>query len=812
MSYRAWIQACCERLAADQSLLLSSRQSLAVWRRVITESSEARHLIDARSAAQWAQTAARELVGAGLRDAANAHATYALPDYRAFLHWWAEYDTRLSDNGWIDLASAPGYLIRNEFRPRHRRLKLLDFSGRRPFSDELGRYLESAGVELVRVSPATSSGQAQRVELATERDELDLAVAWCAAQADGGRRRVALVVASIESERPAIESALQGHPTVDCEFARKAAGRDLPLPGASLSALELLLPGGGFASLSRWLRQPLFQGAAGDAESEAVAAARCEARLRGTVFGQLCPRDAWLDGGLDALMQQLAPRAAERLRKAFQILRNVAADRTPTGWARIWHEAVLALGSPTSDSVVEPQYRVWREALDSLARLTPVLGRIGSQEALTELRAILSERGTNTALPLHGIHVLEHVEDIGPGYDAAWVTGVSASRWPERRKPNPLLPQSLLSAHDLPESTPAAVLDRCRAATTRLASVVPRVIFSSPARDGDGPLGPSLLLGGLPLAAPQELAAYALPVHYPARRIETIPDPAPALAGTALPGGTRALELQSTCPLRAFCEVRLGARELEPVAHGLSRRLRGQVLHAAAERVLAPGTSRSDGGRVDTDRVRRVGVAALEQVFGNVRCLLPALFELELERVVRVIAALLESESERGPFEVAELESKKSVALGQWTLEVRVDRLDRLPDGSVAIIDYKTGGRARPLGWSAERLGDVQVPIYAQSVDRPVGAAIVCVLGSEAPSYWGLAASSTHFPGRRVAVLDSAELAARQQVWRDQLVALAAEYAGGDTRVFEPDRRDAAAGYAPLTRIYTPAHAEGASG
>ena len=54
------------------------------------------------------------------------------------------------------------------------------------------------------------------------------------------------------------------------------------------------------------------------------------------------------------------------------------------------------------------------------------------------------------------------------------------------------------------------------------------------------------------------------------------------------------------------------------------------------------------------------------------------------------------------------------------TLALRLDRVDRLDDGSIAVIDYKTGGDAEPDAWLGERPRLPQLPLYAEAlgVDR----------------------------------------------------------------------------------------------
>ena len=72
------------------------------------------------------------------------------------------------------------------------------------------------------------------------------------------------------------------------------------------------------------------------------------------------------------------------------------------------------------------------------------------------------------------------------------------------------------------------------------------------------------------------------------------------------------------------------------------------------------------------------------------------------------------------------------VALG-----LRIDRLDRLEDGRLAIIDYKTGAARGFLNREGEP-GDWQLVVYADALDEPVGALGLLNLDSRAIAYRGV--------------------------------------------------------------------------
>ena len=64
---------------------------------------------------------------------------------------------------------------------------------------------------------------------------------------------------------------------------------------------------------------------------------------------------------------------------------------------------------------------------------------------------------------------------------------------------------------------------------------------------------------------------------------------------------------------------------------------------------------------------------------------------IEQARLERVIEEWLLLERERQPFAMLEQEERLTVTVGGIDVKIRADRVDRLENGELVIIDYKTG-------------------------------------------------------------------------------------------------------------------------
>jgi hypothetical protein len=149
------------------------------------------------------------------------------------------------------------------------------------------------------------------------------------------------------------------------------------------------------------------------------------------------------------------------------------------------------------------------------------------------------------------------------------------------------------------------------------------------------------------------------------------------------------------------------------------------------------------------------------------------------------------------------VEQRQTIRIGEWTLSVRIDRRDRLADGGMAIIDYKTGGNVNSTDWFKERLLDAQVPIYAAHAAASVEAAIIAQLHCGQIGYTGFWLAADSFPGNSRRLPYARSWAEQLATWRAQIQQLINEFTAGDTRLLTAggDLDEARGAYSPLSRV-----------
>ena len=266
-------------------------------------------------------------------------------------------------------------------------------------------------------------------------------------------------------------------------------------------------------------------------------------------------------------------------------------------------------------------------------------------------------------------------------------------------------------------------------------------------------------------------------------------------------GGAQVFESQSACPVQAFARFRLRADAWDACPEGLSARERGIVLHAVLKAFWDDVRDHATLDAIDAAGLARRIAAAVDSGKAKLaparwRALPPAIATAESQRLRVTIAAWLD-EAERGrpPFRVRSHEQSLACDVEGLGVRVRIDRIDELDGGGIAIIDYKSGRVFKPARWFAPRPQGIQLAVYAHGVecteDSPVRALAYAQVRAGDVAVSGIADTHDAWPALDVPGEDGRVPArtwdeARQQL-RARLVTLANGIRGGDARVAPRD-------------------------
>jgi RecB family exonuclease len=259
-------------------------------------------------------------------------------------------------------------------------------------------------------------------------------------------------------------------------------------------------------------------------------------------------------------------------------------------------------------------------------------------------------------------------------------------------------------------------------------------------------------------------------------------------------GGARLLELQGACPFRAAVELRLGGVELEHPAAGIAATERGKLAHAVLQAFWDKAREQSVLLAMTADQRVAMVRTHVRSVLAPLRATADAvgtrLLDLEERWLEARVLELLQQDAERAPFTVEFVEEPRVIDVGGVQTRIVLDRVDRLADGTFAVIDYKTGASARPAAWMGERPELPQLPLYVRAIGQEqvsaVAFGVVCTGSTE---YRGFARDGKVFPQLKpfdaasAPFKDYASWGDLLQAWNRRLESLAREHAQGDARL-----------------------------
>jgi probable DNA repair protein len=488
----------------------------------------------------------------------------------------------------------------------------------------------------------------------------------------------------------------------------------------------------------------------------------------------------------------------ERLEQAARAVG--ASFGNPREWSERFAAALEVLGWPgagTRGSAEQQTLARFHELLEELGQLSLTARTLPLDVAvqwLTERAFLTPYRPSDDDA---AVTISPAYMDPVVQYDGVWVAGLNADSFPQPVAPDPFLPLPAQTAAGWPAASAAGRLEEARALLATWRAAGAELVLSAPARADDIELLPSPLLEQWRTPAPpssRTRASIWLParLHRPGWLTEWRDDLGVAWSSQLpLPSGTRSLELQNQCPFRAYAELRLGSQQLGVPEPGIAPDARGQLLHGALQQLWdGLGDSRALLALSDQARDELIGAclenaAATLAATGGDSIPRPALAR-ECRRTARLIRKLLDIERGRAPFRVRHTEYASRLRLAGQELRLRIDRLDALASGGLAILDYKSGRRVSP-DWYGDRPSHPQLLAYLAAVGEDVVALATVNVTAREVRFDGIAASEGLLP--KVAGVKAAAgqpqgaWQARVQEWRGLVERLAGAFAAGQAAV-----------------------------
>jgi probable DNA repair protein len=793
--------------------LLDSSAARELWHTIVTDDHPS--LVDTRGAARYALDAWTTFHA--WRDPheriEQVVARAGDDDARCFGRWCDHYARRLEAVNAIDRPQLADFLesvAAASWTPSIGRVVLHGFVALTPSQQRLVAALRAQGVAIDESSIDIRPNAARwKVTCATPSAELVAALGFARLRLqEQPKASVGIVVANLEERREEV-IALAEEILCPERLLRLSADDARPYDvslGAPLSAIPIVAAAIDLIAL-----------AIGEIEAQNAAAL-----LRSPFLPNATARFAsrsviervWRSEGRHAVSWNdviMALRAHDpALHARFSSIAAMSLDRRlPRDWAHAWSDWLDALGWPGDGVLASGEWQAreaWSNALAKFAATGMLTGAIGARRAFGSLSALLADTSWSPESAPAPVRILGVLEAAGLEFDAAWLVGFDAHRWPPAANANPFLPLTWQRSRGVPGAHPETALARAQALTTQLSMIGDEIVVSHAEHIDDAPSALSPLFAEWSARSVESLKVASTRWSDALRPIplESIPDSvAPPVAAGDLRGGAGLFESQSACPFQAFARYRLQSQGWDACPDGLSAKERGTILHAVLTAFWDAVHEQRTLTNLSRDELMQQVNAAVESAIAKVprgrwRTLPPAMAGAERRRLTATLVAWLdEVETKRPPFIVRSHESRIAFELEGIAVSARVDRIDDLEAGGSIIVDYKSGFVVRPVRWFSLRPEGIQLAVYARGLaaagPEPIRALVYAQVKAGDIDIAGLADADDVWPGVEVAGTPRSRLpfadfnAARAQL-DAQLTALAREIRTGLAGVTPRDR------------------------
>ena len=361
--------------------------------------------------------------------------------------------------------------------------------------------------------------------------------------------------------------------------------------------------------------------------------------------------------------------------------------REPVSLAKVAADLSSAAQSLAGDGVWRgPAGRMAAEMLAELqgsAAAGAVI--VAAEDAVPLLRQLLDERAVRPPYGGHPrIFIWGLLEARLQRADLVVLGGLNEGVWPALPTPDPWLPPSVRATLGMP------TLDtRIGLAAHDFASALgaPEVLITRARRDAKSPTVASRFLlrlnaisGGLPRDSKLERLTRSLDDPGSPKPVDR-PEPSPPAEQRPERISVTAVDRLKADPFAFYAQAILDLRRKDPVDADHTAAWKGIAVHA----VLQDWLQHDD---CDPDKLRPRAERLLQDE--AIHPMLRALWAPRLLEAIDWIAAMERENQTKGrrPFKA---EAAGETSLAGVTVYGRVDRIDSLGNGSLAIIDYKTG-------------------------------------------------------------------------------------------------------------------------
>lgn len=450
--------------------------------------------------------------------------------------------------------------------------------------------------------------------------------------------------------------------------------------------------------------------------------------------------------------------------------------------ALLFADTLDSLNWPSQQPLTSKQHQIHQQTqqnLHELGQLNSHNKAINCAQAWLQLKHLCDQSIFQEKTPHSPIQILGLLEAAGTPFKHVWICQANDETFPGRAQCHPLLPKQLQRDYQTPQSSAKRELYYYQHLIQDLKHCNRHVTFSYSLRDNERELNPSPLILDIEEISPVDtspLTEAREPVA-----VDQINDQyLPALTGQHIRGGSYLLAQQANCPFMAASLSRLKITPIQDYQRGLNALDKGTHLHKALEIFYQRYRNQHDIIAMTAIEKNQAIAQAVNTALADTKA---SIFSaVEKQRLQLTLQQWVDYDCQRPTFSVLANELNQTIELKQFSLQVRIDRIDTLADGTTIVIDYKSG-RNSLAGWFDERLTSPQLPLYASFLDFNTSAIAYAELKRRNIQLIGVGSEDTNIAGikpiENYRYATATNWQQQQQQWQQQCQQLADEYQQG---------------------------------
>jgi len=808
------------------STVLTLEQELFIWQDIIEKSSFNNALINTSFLAEKSQEAWDFLIKnqISLEEAktlANNENQYA------FITWAEEFIRRKAEKKFVETTSLAAVIIKaletKKLSILQKNIFLVGFDYLPPLWRSLSETLQKYGYKVTEMDPESNKDFAlpKVISFSDSKEEILTMARWAKATLEKDSKiNIGCIVPKLSFYRDEIKAIL-AEVFPDTSSYNVSLGEPLgayPLVSAAFKVVSLAnkeyLKLEEVLELFRlpwtWHKSALFA----LAHYEAILRKSKKCKFTWRELFALWPTNLYLDENPEKHVYENSLFFNELQNQMQFLLSNRHKKLPPSAWVQIFHDFLIKTRLIASLPLNSEEFQVvkrWNQLLDDFAEYDSIMPLLSYGEAVSSIKYIAMKTPFQPEQPKDAkLQILGALEAAGINFDKIWLLGMDEESWPAGIRPNPLLALSLQKKTSFGHASLEQEWQFAEKLTKRFLRSANEVIVSFTNTDEERELKVSHFFRDSTKTTSEKLNLSPFQsrreaIYIKHNPIEALPEEAPKVTpDEKISGGERILSNQAACPFRAFAEHRLHAKELEKSEFGISKLMRGQLIHKILESIWRELNTQKKliqlsyselKNLVETHTERALeAYSRKEESLENM-----AFLENEFICLTRLIILWLGHEKLRPDFNIHSLETKAALKLDELTLNLRIDRIDHLSDGSLVIIDYKTGknlpgSEAYWRDWHDERPTAAQLPLYSLAINEAATGLLIGKINLNNMGFVGITQNASEIPSvydlEKLHKKDDIENLTWLQVkqkWQETLTNLAKDFLSGKADVNPKD-------------------------